>query len=181
MNRAAKALTARDPLISANAVRFLLMAGTKASTFLAGFRQCGDGEVMTLWQSRPHSLVARQVTIHHGAGRFVSDAARGRIKLTYRTHRYEYDENVIRAGSGGYSIVTQLTIGNQAIPDTLLTALPGRPLSDVIGYNSKPAFFASKFTTIIDAEKSVYPGSDVLDLILGIKWHRLSRVLPHLG
>lgn len=34
VNRAAKALTARDPLISANAVRCLLMAGTRASTFL---------------------------------------------------------------------------------------------------------------------------------------------------
>lgn len=136
---------------------------------------------MTLWQSRPHSLVARQVTIHNGAGRFVSDAARGRIKLSYRTHRYEYDENVIRAVSGGYSIFTQLTIANQAIPDTLLTALPGRPLRDVIGYNSTPAFFASKVTTIIDAEMSVYPGSNALDLILGIKWYRLSRVLPRLG
>lgn len=157
------------------------MAGTKASTFLAGFRKRGDGEVMTLWQTRPHPLVARQATVHNGAGRFFSDAARGRIKLSYRTRQYEYDENVIRAVSNGYSIVTELSIYNQRIPDTLLAALPGRPLREVIGYNSTPAFFASKFTTIVHAEMSDFPGSDALDLILGIKWYRLSRALLHLG
>lgn len=51
----------------------------------------------------------------------------------------------------------------------------------MIGYNNTPAFFASKFTTIVHAEMSDFPGSDTLDLILGIKWYCLSRVLPHLG
>lgn len=181
MNRAAKALTARDPLISVNAVRFLLMAGTSASTFLAGFRQRQDGETLSLWQTAPRSLVARQATIHNGAGRFFSDAARGRVLLRYRTHKYSYDENTIYLGSKGYARVTELSISNQRLPDTLITALAGRSLHDVIGYEGTPAFFASKFTTIVDAEMSDFPfGDDDLQLILTIKWHRLSLVLPHL-
>jgi hypothetical protein len=181
MNRAARALTARDPLISANAVRFLLMAGTSASTFLAGFRQRQDGEALSMWQTAPRSLVARQATIHNGAGKFFSDAVRGKIKLSYRTHRYSYDEDTIYLGPKGYSIVTELSISNQRLPDTVLTALPGRSLRAVVGYDDTPAFFASKFTTIVDAEMSDFPfGGDELQLILGIKWHRLSRVLPRL-
>lgn len=98
MNRAAKALTARDRLISANAVRFLQMAGTSASTFLAGFRQRQDGETLSLWQRAPRSLVARQARVHNGAGSFFSDADRGRVKLSYRTDRYSYDEDTMYLG-----------------------------------------------------------------------------------
>lgn len=182
MNRAAKALTARDPLISANAVRFLLMAGTSASTFLAGFRQRQDGEALSLWQTAPSSLVGRQARVHNGVGSFYSDAARGRIKLHYRTHRYSYDENTSYLGPNGYLIGTELCISDQRLPDTLITALPGRWLRDVIGYDSTPAFFASKFTTIVDAGMSDFPFplNNDLQLILAVKWHRLSRVLPHL-
>ena len=181
MNRAAKALAARDPLISSNAVRFLLMAGTSASTFFAGFRQREDGETLSLWQTAPRSLVARQATVHNGAGRFFSDAARRKIKLSYRTHRYSYNEDIIYLGPSGYGIVTELSIMNQRLPDTLIAALPGRSLRDVIGYDGTPAFFASRFTTIVDAEMSDLPLGDELQLILSIKWHPLSRVLPHLG
>lgn len=72
-------------------------------------------------------------------------------------------------------------MSNQRLPDTLITALPGRSLRDVIGYDGTPAFFASKFTTIVDAEMSDFPfGDDDLQLILAIKWHPLSLVLAHL-
>lgn len=47
------------------------------------------------------------------------------MKLSYRTHRCEYDENVIYARPDGYSIGTELSIHNQRVPDTLLTALGG--------------------------------------------------------
>lgn len=180
MNRAAKALTARDPLISAHAVRFLLMAGTSASTFLAGFRQRQDGKLLYMWQSASGSLVARQARIHNGAGSFFSDAARGRLKLSYRTHGYSYNENTIVLGPNGYMIVTELSIAGQSLPETLLTALPGRLLRDVVGYHKIPAFFTSKYTTIIEAETSNFPSSGSLDLFLAMKWHPLSRVLPHL-
>ena len=181
MNRAAKALTSRDPLISANAVRFLLMAGTSASTFLAGFRQRQDGEALSMWQTAPRSLVARQARVHNGAGRFFSDAARGKIKLSYRTHRYSYDEDTIYLGPSGYDIVTELSIPNRRLPDTVMTSLPGRSLCDVVGYDGSPGFLASRFTTIVNAEMSDFPfGDEKLQLILAIKWHPLSRVLPHL-
>ncbi len=180
MNRAAKALTARDPLISANAVRFLLMAGTSASTFLAGFRQRQDGEALSMWQTAPRSLVARQARVHNGAGSFFSDADRGRVKLRYRTDRYSYNEGTMYLGPNGYTIVTELSLFRQCLPDTLITALPGRALREVIGYDNTPAFFASRYTTIVDAEMSDWPGGDLLELILAIKWLPLSRVLPHL-
>lgn len=180
MNKAARALTSRDPLISAHAVRFLLMAGTSAATFLAGFRQRQDGEMMSLWQSKPSSLVARRARIHNGAGDFNSDAARGRIYLNYRTHQYDYSEDTILLGPTGYTMATELRVHDQRFPDTLITALPGRPIRRVIGFGGTPAFFASRYTTVVAAEMSDFPGSDTLDLILAIRWHRLSRVLTHL-
>lgn len=180
MNRAAKALMARNPLISANAARFLITAGTSASTFLAGFRQRQDGEALSMWQSAPRSLVARQARIHKGTGSFFSDADRGQVKLSYMTDRYSYDEDNIHLGSNGYTRVTKLGIFRQSLPDTVIAALPGRTLRDVIGYDGTPAFFASRFTTIVDAEISDWPGGDSLELILAVKWHPLSRVLPHL-
>lgn len=82
--------------------------------------------------------------------------------------------------AAGDGIVTELTISNQRLPDTLITALPGRSLRDVIGYDGTPAFFASRFTTIVEAEMSDLPFGEDLQLILAIKWHLLSRVLPHL-
>lgn len=118
MNGAAKALTARDPLISANAVRFLLMAGTSASTFLAGFRQRQDGEALSMWQTAPRSLVARQARVHNGVGSFFSDAERGRVKLRYRIDRYSYNEGTMYLGPNGFTIVTGLSIFRQCLPDT---------------------------------------------------------------
>ncbi len=180
MNRAANAITARDPLISAHAVRFLLMAGTSASTFLAGFRQRQDGETLHMWQTAPHSLVARQARVHNGVGSFFSDAARGKIKLSYRAHGYSYNENTIILGPNGYTIATELSIAGQSLPETLLTALPGRALRDVIGHHGTPAFFTSKCTTIVDVEKRNLQCGAAIDLFLALKWYPLSRVLPHL-
>ncbi|MGY2735021.1 hypothetical protein [Sphingomonas sp. UYP23] len=180
MNRAAKVLTARDPLISAHAVRFLLMAGTNTATFLAGFRQRHAGEALSLWQGKPRSSVARQAKVHDGAGNFNSDAARGRIYLNYRTDRYDYSEDTVHFGDDGYSIVTELSVYGQHLPDTLLAALPGRTLRSVIGYDRTPAFFASRYTTIVAAEMSDFPGSHALDLILAVKWYPLSHMLSHL-
>ncbi|MEO9131298.1 MAG: hypothetical protein ABI240_08830 [Sphingomonas sp.] len=182
MNRAARTLTARDPLISANAVRFLMMAGTSASTFLAGFRPRQNGEKLYMRQTAPSTLVARQAAVHNGDGSFSSNADRGRITLSYGTHRYSYDEETMYLGPDGYSTGTELSIMDQRLPDTVITALSGRPLRDVIGYSSTPAFFASKFTTIVDAQMSDFPFSlsQDLELILAIKWHPLSRVLSHL-
>lgn len=180
MNPAAKALMKRDPLISAHAARFLVMAGTRASTFLAGFRQRQAGEALSMWRTARGSLIARQAKVHNGAGNFNSDAARRRIYLNYSTDRYDYSEDTVHFGTNGYSIVTQLSVYRQRLPDTLLTALPGRALRNLIGYEETPAFFASRYTTIVAAEMSDCPGSHALDLILAGKWYRLSHVLSHL-
>jgi len=180
VNRAAKALIARDPLISANAVRFLLMAGTSASTFLAGFRQRQNEEILSMGQLPTRSLVERQARVHNGIGIFFTYASRERIKLSYWTDRYHYIEDTKYFGPNGYTIATELSIFRQCIPDTLITALPGRALREVIGYDNNPAFFASRYSTIVAAEVRDWPDGDSLVLTLPIKWYPLSRVLPHL-
>lgn len=83
-------------------------------------------------------------------------------------------------GRNGYTIVTELSIFSQCLPDTVIAALPGRALRDVVGYYSYPIFFASRYTSIVKAEMSDWPGGDSLELILAVKWHRPPLVLPHL-
>lgn len=179
MIRAAGALTNHDPPISAHAVRVLLMAGAPA-TFLADFRQRPAGEALSLWPGAPGSLVARQAKIHNGAGNSNSNAARGRISLSYRTPRYDYRESTMQFGSNGYSISTKLSVYNQLLADTLLTALQGRVFRRVIGYNGTPTFFASRYTNIVAAKMSDFTGSVALDLVSSVKWHPLPCVLPDL-
>lgn len=174
MNRAARRMMARDPLISSAGLRFLLMANVSAKECFAGFRMRASGECLAL--STPAALrlpVARKTTTHGGRGDFFSSRF-GRVMLTYHTNRFSYVEETIYDGPRLGMPDVRLTLWDQKLPHTVVAALPGRRLIDLLGTNSG-IFFAAKSTRILGAGTMHYPGSVALRLELDVRWHPAYR------
>ena len=183
MTVAADRLLASNPLISAHAVRFLKMAGTSRSNFLAGIRSRRDSEVLSLGygSSRKRPLVSRQSEIHRGVGRF-DTYGKNTFFLVYLAPGYHYSEVLEHCYSPQNAVsnrpLARLFLGNHKLPTTVLTALRGRRLVELIDFTKDRTFFGSKHTTIVSAE--INPYDESLELELSVAWHPLSRALLHL-
>lgn len=180
MNRAARRMMARDPLISSAGLRFLLMANVSAKEFCAGFRMRTSGECLAL--STPSALrlpVARKATTHGGRGDFFSSRF-GRVMLTYHTNGFSYVEETVYDGPRLGMSDVRLTLWDQKLPDTVVAALPGRRLIDLLGINSGN-FFAAKSTRISRAAIMTYPGSAALRLELDVEWYSAGRAWVRMG
>ncbi len=184
MTVAADRLLASNPLISAHAVRFLKMAGTSRSNFLAGIRSRRDSEVLSLgYSSSPkRTLVSRQSEIHHGVGSF-DTYGKNTFFLGYLSPGYHYSEFLEHYHSPQNAVsnrpLARLFLSNHQFPTTVLTALRGRRLAELIDFTEDRIFFGSKHTTIVSAE--MHPDDDeTLELELAVAWYPLSRALSHL-
>lgn len=179
MNRAAARMMARDPRISASGLRFLLMANVRAREFCAGFRMRTCGECLALSTPSAQRLpVARKSKIHGGRGDFFSTRY-GRIKLTYHTDRFSYVEDLVYDGPHRGAAEVRLTLWNEGLPDTIVTALPGHRLVELIGDGA--VFLAASATRIVRAEVASYPGTTALRLGLEVPWYPASHAFTMMG
>lgn len=180
MNCAARRMITRDPLISSAGLRFLLMANVSAKEFCAGFRMRASGECLAL--STPSALrlpVARKAKPHGGRGDFFSSRF-GKVMLTYHTDRFSYVEETVYDGPRLGMPDVRLTFWDQKLRDTVVAALPGRRLVDLLGTNSGN-FFAARSTRISRAAIMTYLGSAALRLELNVEWHSAGRALVRMG
>lgn len=152
MNKAARTMLERDPLISLTTLRFFKLAGVSRAQFLAGFRErtynCGVEHEDRLNVSY---LCA-----------FTSDFIF--IESDWLAPEFEGAHHAI------------LTLDQQSIPETVLTAPVGRPLTDLIG-GGRQRFFLSRHTCILAAAAVSEDNGPALELVLGDKWMPLSRFL----
>ena len=179
MNRAAREMLRRDPLISLTAFRFFKLAGVNPEQFLAGFRPRVDGARMNLDSGQNKPPKVAQLIDHRGHGgacglqHLIRPGACHLYSITSDVIFSESDWEVPDFEGTNHAI---LTLHRQRIPQTVLTALVGRPLTDLVD-SDQGRFFLSRHTCILAADIVPEGRSTVVELVLGDKWMQLSRFL----
>jgi hypothetical protein len=93
--------------------------------------------------------------------------------LTYHTDRFSYVEDLVYDGPRRGAADVRLTLWDQILPHTVVAAMPGHRLADLIGDGG--IFLAAKATRIVRAEVAIYPGTTALRLGLEASWYPASR------
>lgn len=179
MNAAARLMIWRDPLISLTALRFFKLAGVSPDQFLAGFRRRADGARMDLdsGQNKPPKVAQLIDHRRHGGACGVHHLIRPHACYLYSiTSDFIFSESDWEAPDFEGTNHAILTLHRQRIPQTVLTALVGRPLTDLVG-SDQARFFLSRHTRILAADIVPEGSSTAVELVLGDKWMPLSRFL----
>ncbi|RUN78435.1 hypothetical protein EJC47_00735 [Sphingomonas sp. TF3] len=178
MNEAACNVVRCDPLISLTALRFFKLAGVNRDQFLAGFRQRIDGAQIDLQvRTAKAPKVARLIAAcgYDYVGGLRQDLASNVLQLSFATSDFRFTECVWPSPEIEGTNHAILTLYRQQIPETVLLALIGRPLTDLVG--GRKQFFLSRHTRIRAASTFVEDGDPALELFLGDKWMPFSRFL----
>jgi len=179
MNAAARLMIWRDPLISLTALRFFKLAGISPDQFLAGFRRRADGARMDLQagQSKAPRVARLVANCGHGGTCEVYHTYQPNVAYLYaHTSAFMFDESDWMVPEFGGTHHALLTVYRQQIPETVLGALVGRPITDLVE-GGRERFFLSRHTRILAAAAVPESSGPALELVLNDKWMPLSRFL----
>ncbi|RYY28395.1 MAG: hypothetical protein EOP62_04165 [Sphingomonadales bacterium] len=179
MNEATRDMLRRDPLISLTTLRFFKLAGVNPDQFLAGLRRRTWGARMDLRadQKKAPKVAQLVASCGHGNGCGLNHYVGSNASYLHSVTRdFNFSECHSPEPEFKGTNLANLTLHGQQIPETVLTAVIGRPLTDLVGSDRKQ-FFLSRHTRILAATAIVEDRGSALKLVLGDKWMPLSRFL----